>query len=169
MTPDMSPYEKLARDALSYALSGNWSTVLALALVAFVMLARKFLAPKIPALYSDLGAIGFTFLAGVAGAIVTAATAGANPLAWATFAAAIGVTWKAMGGYAMIKKALIPLAVYFLPKIPFVGKYLAAAMAKLGAPPAAEAMAKATAAGDAAVRAKPAPGVSSVVDFEDLE
>lgn len=142
------------------AVAGQWSLVAMLALIIAVAYGRKWLAPKIPALATDAGAMGFTLLLGTLGGVATVLLSGGNPLSLALFVASLKVTIASAGGYVAIKKALWPLLLHLLSKygakIPLVGGVLAAVAARYDAPTV---IAKAVQAGSAAVLGAPSAGM----------
>lgn len=155
----VDPFTYVGR-ALDAAAHGRWSLAGVLALIVIVALGRKFLAPKIPALLHDFGAMAFTFLIS---ALVSAAALlgdGTVPLTWKLANMALVAGVSAAGGYAAIKKFAWPLAMYLLSrwaiKIPVLGKVLAGLSFRLDAEGA---FAKATRAGSAAVVAMPSAGL----------
>lgn len=126
------------------AQSGNWWFLLAAALMAITWGARRYLAPKVPWLKSDAGGVVLAFALAFFGAL-TAALGSGSALSVTLFVAAAKIAFTAMGGYAALRKLLLPL----MGKLPFM--------------PAAKAQALATQAGIEAVQAKPGPGAAGKV------
>lgn len=121
--------EAFATSVLNAVQHGNWALVAALAVLALVWAARRFGGNKFPFLRSDAGGAVLALAMATAGAVVTALSAG-SALSIALFLGALKVGFVAAGGWSTVKKLL-----------PWIMN------------------AKATAAGDAAVAANPAPGM----------
>lgn len=113
MDIDILAIAKQIFDAVS---SGNWVLVAALALVLLVFVLRKFVSSKVPFLASDEGGVLLTFAGSFGGALATALAAGESA-SWALAFTAAKVAFLAMGGYAALKKLLLPLADRLLKKL----------------------------------------------------
>lgn len=102
-TPD---FVEIALHILDAVKGSNWSLVVALVLVCVVLGVRKFLASKVPFLSTDAGGVVLTFALAALGAAVNAFLAGAV-LDKTLVLTALGIAWKASGGYTAIKKLIV--------------------------------------------------------------
>jgi hypothetical protein len=111
---DLQQLAKLAFDAASSgALS--WPNLAAVAaLVAVVGLLRMVLAPRVPFFGTPEGGILLNVLASGFGAVVTA-LCGGSPFSWGLLGGALLMSWKAAGGWSLLKNVW-PL----LLKVPFI-------------------------------------------------
>lgn len=134
---------------------------LAVVLMLAVTLARRWLAPRYPFFATDHGAVLLTLATGVFGGVATALVGG-SAMSWGMVAAAFGLSLKAAGGYTAIRKALLPLLERAAGVGPAWWQWLAGVLVAF-LRGAVNADAKAKAAGDAAVEAKPSSGVEGIV------
>lgn len=145
----------LARPVAEALLSGNPGLAAALALVLAAAIARRYLAPKVPFFASDVGGALLVLVGSFGGAAAAAITGGASwslALAWT----ALKIATAAAGGYSLAK----PLILWAAEKSPSWLKPVFALVLwvfEKGSP-----VAKAEAAGAAAVAANPAPGAESI-------
>lgn len=116
LDPAVLGVEAFLKLILDAALAGNWAFVGAALLVAAVFLVRKYVAPKVPFLASDLGGGLLVILGSAAGAVAAALQSGGG-FTWALAIAALKVSFMAAGGYSLLKKALVPLAKLVLSKV----------------------------------------------------
>lgn len=149
--------QEAAKAVFAAAGAGNWSLVVALALMAVVAAARKYGAKYVPFLGTDTGGVltllAMSVVCGVANALVAG-----GAMSWGLLLTALGVAWKAAGGFVLLKK----LAALALPLLPsWLRGPLELVLGLLGAGKKAEALAKE--AGAAAVKAKPATGITGIV------
>lgn len=114
--PSALGFDGVARLVLDAAHSSNWSLVVAVVLACAVWAARAALAPRIPFLKSDVGAVLLTFAASATGAVVTSLAAGERP-SGALLVVALGVAWKAAGGFTTAKKFVLPLLLKHGPRL----------------------------------------------------
>lgn len=129
------------------AQSGSWMYAVAALLMALTWCARKYGGEWIPFLKTDAGGVATTFALAFFGALVAA---GPVAFSWGLVGTAVKVAIAAMGGYAGIRKLLVPAFSWLL--------------SKLGVRSAASKIAEAERAGDEAVKAKPAPGAGKSRD-----
>lgn len=150
----------LLRPVVDAVLGGQYMLAGALALVGAVAAARRY-APW-EWTRSDWGA-PVLVLAGSFGATLSATiAAGATPNL-ETFKTAIGVAVGAAGGWKLAKELLVPVLRRVQDKLPARLRPLMTVLLWVFENPGAARIAKAEAAGAAAVKAHPAPGVSAVV------
>ncbi len=98
-------------DLLSGAISSqNWPYAVVLLVIGGVYLVRKLLAPRVPFLASDVGGAALVVLAGASSELGKVLAGGAS-FKWSMAAAALALSFKAAGGYALAKKLLVPLLV----------------------------------------------------------
>jgi hypothetical protein len=164
VSTDGAPLLDLAKPVLDAVMGGHWLAGAALALVLAVSLIRRYGAKRFPVLTTDAGGTALTFLTSLGGAVGTAALAGSAPslaLLWT----ALGVAAVASGGYTALKRLAAPALRWLEAKAPawarpFVGPVIAVLLWFVDRP---SAIAKAKAAGDAAVEANPPTGAAGVV------
>lgn len=145
----------LAKPVYDAFVDGQPMLAAALALVLAVALARKYLAPRWKFLATDAGG-ALLVLLGAMGSAFAAALAGGASLSLALTWQALGVAVTAAGGYTLIKRLIIN---------PLQGKgpaWLRAALRVLTWI-FDDRSAKAAEAGDKAVAANPATGITGVV------
>lgn len=106
----------LAKQIFDAVMGGQWTLVAALALMLVVFALRKFGAARLPWLASDAGGAVAVLLTSVLGAVATALTAG-EVLSPALLLKALQVGFAAAGGWAVLKKALLPLGMWLLTKL----------------------------------------------------
>lgn len=148
-------------DILSAAKAGHYAYAAALALVVGVTLARRYGAGKLPWLASDTGGAVLSF-AGALGAAFASALATGGAVSLSLVWAAVGVAVTASGGYTLAKKLLInPILKPLAAKAPAWAQPIFALLLYLFES-RAEAAARATAAGQAAVDKSPAKGTDEV-------
>ncbi len=155
---DISMFE-LARPILDAVMRGQWAFAAAAALVLLVTAARRYGSKRFPFLASDLGGVVLTLLGSFGGALATAFAAGSAP-SWALAFMAVKVATAAAGGYAMLKKSLVPALTWLRPKMPaWMHPMVDMVLWVFSRPTAVE---KATQAGEAAVKKTPAAGVEGI-------
>jgi len=147
----------LARPVLDYFLSGHYAVGSAAALVLLVAVVRRYGAPHVAFLRTDVGGALLT-LFGALGAAFVSILAGGAALSLAVVWHAIAIAVGAAGGYTLLNKLLTPLEA---KAPPWLAAILRVITWIFDQPEAAAA--KATADGAAAVAAKPAEGVQGVV------
>lgn len=163
--PDASVFELVA-PVLDALKSGSPALALALALVLAVGLARKYGSKRFPFLATDAGGTALTFLGSLGAACAAALAGGALPslsLLWTALVVAAG----ASGGYTAVRRLVAPALRFLESKLPaglrpFVApvfNFVLYFFENRGA----KKIAKAEAAGEAAVEAKPAEGAAGVV------
>lgn len=164
--PDAS-WLDIAKPVLDAAIGGHPLLACALALVLAVSLARTYGGTRFPFLKTDAGGTALTFLGTLGTALAASLATGSLPT-WGLFSAAMTLAAGASGGYTAIRRLAAPalrwleskLPAKFRPFLAPVFNVLLWAFESRKASP--EAVAKAEAAGDAAVKAKPAEGVAKV-------
>lgn len=134
--------------------AGNWLVGSALAVVLLTAVASKYGKHAWSPLGTGAGKAGLVFVGSFAAALA-AGGAWSLGLGWT----ALKVATAAAGGYSLAKELLGALA----PKLPAWAQPIVALVRALFDRPAADAEAKADAAGDAAVAKKPSTGVAGVV------
>ena len=144
-------------------LGGEYALASALALVFAVVLARRYGAKVWPFLGTGPGAAILVLLGSFGGALATALT-GAG-LSWGLVQAALLVAVSAAGGYSLARTLVLkPLLAKWGDKLP---SWLRLPIEwVINQPSRVE---KAEAAGDAAVKANPAEGASSVVNVHEVD
>lgn len=159
----------LAKPVLDAVKNGNGWLAAALAVVLLVTAARKFKGSRLPWLDSKAGAAAANVLTGFAGMLATAFGAGTLP-SWALVAVSLKVSIVAAGGFTLIKELAGPALRWVEGKSPAWLRPLVKPVFDLILWPfeKRDPVADAKAAGDAAVKAKPAQGAAAVVDVEDL-
>lgn len=154
--PNDASWLELARPVVDAIMSGNYLAASALALVLVVAVARKYGAARWAFLGSDAGGSLLVLLGAFGGAVASAALGGATwslDLLWTAAKVAAG----AAGGYSLIKRLLMPLVDKLPPWLSWIGYPLQLVTWVFEARGA-----KATAAGAAAVKARPGAGVKQV-------
>ncbi len=159
----------LAKPIFEAVMSGQWALGAALALVLLVAVARRYLAPKWSFLGTELGVALMVVVGSFGGALATAFAAGAGASGGVLWAA-LGIAVSAAGGWKLAKIALNqfePWVLRQIEKLPAAGQTIARAIWSmltwwLHKPGDAE-IAKAEAAGAAAVTAQPSNGISGVL------
>lgn len=143
--------------AKNYALAG------ALGLVALVALIKRYLGGRIPWLHSDAGGATTTLLMAFGTAMATSLAPGAH-LSFDMAKGALLVAFAAAGGYAMLKKLLAPLLESLSAKAPPWAQVILRLVLWVFDKPAArdQVLADASKAGDTAVAANPAGGITAV-------
>ncbi len=154
-TPANGSLLDLAKPIFDSVMAGHWLLGAALGLVLLVAVIRRYAAPHVPFLATDVGGALLTLFAGFGAAGATALTAGAT-VTWGLAWTALGVAVSAAGGYTLLNKLLVPLEA----KAPAWMQPLFALVTWIFDHP--DPVATATAAGDAAVVAKPTEGAKSV-------
>lgn len=150
--PDVSVWD-LLRPVYDAFAHGQYVLAGALALVAAVALARKYLAGKVPFLATAIGGAILTVLGAFGGALA-AKLAGGVAVTWEIVKQVLGIAVTAGGVFSLVKpfaEALAARVSWLKPIVDFVFN------------PGAGAIAEAEKQGDAAVVAKPPSGVDGVV------
>lgn len=156
----------LAKPVLDAVMGGNWWLGAALALVFATTGLRRYGGARWPWLKTDEGGTLTTLMLSLGGALATALAAGTAP-SLGLLVTALGVAVGASGGYTAIRRLLAPALRRLAGKLPGpLGKgvnlgldLLLWAFESHGR----KAVAKAEAAGQAAVEAKPAQGAAGVL------
>lgn len=151
----------LARPVLEALMSGKPGLATALALVFATAAARRYLAPRVPFFASDAGA-SVLVLVGAFGAAAAAAISGgatwSPALAWKALAIAVPTA----GGFSLLKPIVRALEARW-PWLAKITRWFSWVFDKPVDP-----VAKAEAAGDAAVADKPAAGATPPGGFRDI-
>jgi hypothetical protein len=153
----------LAQPAIQAFMSGQPALACALALVTAVALARAF-APASWKLNTDIGGTALTFLGSLGAACAAALTAGSLP-SWGLLWTALGIAAGASGGYTAVRRLVAPALRWVESKVPAKIRPAVTIVFNLVLyffEKRPGAIAKAEAAGAAAVEAAPAKGVESV-------
>lgn len=155
----------LIQPVIKAATAGSPALACALALVLAVALARRYGSKRWPWLAGDIGGTLLTFLGSLGAAFAAALTGGALPsmsLLWTALTIAAG----ASGGYSAIRRVVAPALRFLESKLPAWAKPLLAPIFNMVLwafeSKKATTIAKAEAAGKAAVEAKPAPGIEGI-------
>lgn len=106
----------LAKQIFDAVMGGHWALVAAAVLMLAVYLLRKFGAGKIPFLATDAGGALTVLATSELGALANALAAG-QPLSWGLVWQALSVGFAAAGGWAILKKALLPAFDWALIKV----------------------------------------------------
>lgn len=149
----------LAKPILEAVRSGQGFAAAALALVFAVAAVRRYASPRFPWLASDVGGTLLNLLASLGGALATALAAGTAP-SLGLLASALGVAFAAAGGYSAAKRLLAPLLEKLKSKAPAWAAPIFDLALWVFAKPSA--VAKAEAAGAAAVEAHPPGGLEGI-------
>lgn len=158
--PDAS-LQDLAAPVYNAIAAGHYLAATALALVLTVALVKRYAGTgKVGTfVHSDVGGALTTLAMAFFGAIATATAAGAT-WHWSMLGTAGLVAFTAAGGYALVKKLVIPLLKKLEPKLPaWTAPIFALVFFVFDKPDAIE---QATKAGDDAIRATPATGADGV-------
>lgn len=134
----------------NYVLSG------ALALVLLVALVKRYVAPRVSWMQSDIAAAGMTLLAAF-GASLGASLGAGNGITWAIVKTAAAVGAAAAGGYSLLK----PFVVWLASKAPAWAQPILSVIMWVFDKPTAVDVAKKD--GDAAVAATPSSGADGVI------
>lgn len=149
----------VAKPVLDALLAGQPGLAAALALVLFAAVARRYGTARFTWLASDAGGAAVVLIGAFGGAAAAALSGGASwslALAWA----ALKNAFLAAGGYSMVKRLLVtPLLKPLRDKLPTWLRPVLDLVLAIFEPR----VAKAAAAGDAAVAAKPSTGAAGVV------
>lgn len=159
--PDGSVLD-LAKPVFDAVIGGHPLLAGALALVLLVTLARSY-APKAWKLDTDAGGTALTFLGSLGTAVAAAIAAGTLP-GWGLMSSALVFAASASGGYTAMRRLAVPVLRWVESKVPAKIRPLVSplfnivlwAFERSGA----QTIAKAEAAGEAAVQAKPAEGAA---------
>lgn len=162
--PDASVFD-LIQPVMNALTSGHPAMAAALALVLCVALTRRFGASRFPFLATDAGGTALTFLGAMGTALAASLAAGSMP-SWGMVTAALTLAAGASGGYTAIKRLAAPALRFLESKLPafarpFMKPLFDVVLWAFEHKGAAK-VAKAEAAGQAAVDAKPAQGVAKV-------
>lgn len=151
----------LAKPVMDAVMNGQGWIAAALALVFATSLARRCAPGKAGELArGDLGGVVTAFLMSFGGAAATALAATGGAPSLDVFKVAAGVAMAASGGYTVLKKFAVPLLKAIQAKVPAWASPIVGMLIWVCERP--DVIGKARAAGDAAVKAKPAPGVAGV-------
>lgn len=154
-----TPMVDMLRPILDAARGGQGMLAACLTLVLAVALAKRYGAARFPVLHTDIGGAALTLLGSFGGALATTLMAGAAP-SLGLAASALGVAFAAAGGYSMAKRLLVPTLRALQAKLPASMRPLLGLVLWVFDKPSP--VAKAEAAGAAAVAAHPAPGIEGV-------
>lgn len=149
----------LARPVLDAVMHGQGWLAATFALVLLVGLAKRFGGDRFPWLRSDAGGASLVLVGGFGGAVATALAAG-GAMGGALALTALKVSMAAAGGFALIKKLLMPALRKVAARCPAWTQPIFALVFWIFDQPTP--VAKAEAAGVAAVKAKPAAGIAGV-------
>lgn len=159
VTPNDGSLLDLARPVFDQVMAGHYFAATCLALVLAVALLKRYATTgKVGTfVHSDVGGLATTFAMAFFGAAATAAIAGGS-WSWALIRTAGGVGAAAIGGYtaAKILYAKLTESAWYAAKAPAWLKPIVALFGFVLDKPSA--VKNAQAAGDAAVKANPAPG-----------
>lgn len=165
VTPDQGSLLDLAKPVYEAIMAGHYLAAACLAVVVVVTAARRYAPGKVGEfLASKPGAVLATFATALAGAFATALLAGA-PFTLALAKTGLGIAVAAAGGYSIIRILIVePLLAssWYANKAP---AWLKAAMGLVlwaFTQKESPAIAKADAAGAAAVAANPSKGLADV-------
>jgi hypothetical protein len=165
VTSDDGSILELARPVFDSIMAGDYLAAVSLALVFAVALAKRYAPGKAGEwMHTDAGGALATFFMSLGGALATA-TMGGAPWQWGMLWMATQVAFFAAGGYVMVKKVIVePLLKPLAAKAPMWAQPIFMLVFWIFDKKTATASieAKATAAGDAAVAAKPSTGVNSI-------
>lgn len=163
LSPEDGSLLDLARPVFDAIMHGNWWLGAALAVVMLCAMSRRYLPDAWGGRFirGDVGGVLLAFAMAFGGAMATVLTAGAA-MSGAVAMTALKVALAAAGGYTAIHKLASSLVAtaWFQGKAPaWLKSVVGMALSMLGS----NAIAKAEAAGKAAVEAKPAPGAVGIV------
>lgn len=157
----------MAKPIFDAVMGGHWFLGAALALVFLCTVAKRYGGSRFPFLNTDVGGAVLVLVGSFGGAIVTGlAAVGTDAFSWSVMYSAGTFALVAAGGYSLIKKLLVePLmaSVWYQTKAPSWLKAVMSLATWIFTKPADAALATATAAGQAAVDAKPAIGFESKI------
>lgn len=163
-SPDAS-WLDLGRPVLDAIMSGRPALACALALVLAVALMRAYGAKRFPWVAGDVGGTALTFI-GSLGAALGVSLAGGGLPSMAMLWTAVQIAAGASGGYTAVRRLIAPALRWIESKVParvrpIVSLILNVVLRLFEKSPGA--VAKAEAAGVAAVVASPGPGIDGVV------
>ncbi len=155
----------LAKPVYEAVMKGDWWIATSFGLVLMVAAFKKYAPGKAGELANtDLGGAVLVLLGAFGGALGTGLLAsGTDVLSLDLVKASFKVAFSAAGGYALVKKLLVPVIEKIGAKAPAWAQPLFAMLLWAFAKPGDAVVAKAEAAGQAAVDEKPATGIDSVV------
>jgi hypothetical protein len=160
--PEDGSVVDLAKPVLDAVMNGQGWMAAAGALMLAVALARRYAPGKAGELVrSDAGGVAASFLMSFAGAAATALAATGGAPSLDVLKTAFGVAAGASGGYVALKKLAVPALRLLQSKVPAWARPLVGMLIWVCERPSA--IGRAKAAGDAAVKANPAPGLDGVV------
>lgn len=162
VTPDDGSLFDLAKPVLDAVMNGHGWLAAAAALVFVTALARRYLpsvSPKFAWVGGDVGGTAAAILMSFGGALATTLAGGGAPSLEMVKMALI-VAIGAAGGYTMLKKFAVPLLRAVQSRVPAWAKPIVGMLIWVCERP--DVIGRAKAAGDAAVKAKPAPGVAGI-------
>ena len=168
--PDEGSILDLLRPVIDAFKEGHHLEAGMLALVLAVAALKRYAPEKwgiSKFVHGDIGGVVMTLVGSFAGAMATTLAAGDTP-SWAMSKTALMIAVGAAGGYAIVKKLLVePLrnSEWYKTKAPSWFKSVMGVVLWVFDKP--DVAAQAERAGDAAVVAKPAPGVEGVVGKPD--
>lgn len=163
--PDAGELLELAEPIYRAILAGEYIAGAAFALVLAVGLLRRFAVPRVAFLRTLAGGTLLTYVASFGGALGTQLLGpGIEWPTWAIVLASGKVGLVAIGGFVTIKQLVVPLFTWLASKSPAWLAPILMLLPKLfDLVTGADTVAKAEAAGAAAVAAKPPTGLAGVV------
>lgn len=155
----------LAKPVYEAVMSGDWWIATSFGLVLMVAAFKRYAPGKAGELANtDLGGALLVLVGAFGGALGTGLLAsGTDVLTLALVTASFKIAFSAAGGYALVKKLLVPVVEKIALKAPAWAQPLFAMLLWAFAKPEPVAIVDAEKAGQAAVDAAPAPGIDSVV------
>lgn len=161
-SPDNGNILDLAKPVLDAVMGGRFAYAASLALVLLVALGRRYGVSRWKFLATDAGGSLLVLLGAFGGALATALAAGAG-MSWGLLWAAVGVAVSASGGYTLVKRLVVdPLLRPLASKAPKWAQPLFKLLLWIFDN---QSVAKAEAAGEAAVEAKPSAGLPTPNDL----
>jgi hypothetical protein len=164
-TPDSGSLLDLAKPVFEAVMHGQWWAAAALAVVLLCALAKKYMPDSWTAgIKGDIIGTAMAFVMAFAGAIATWALAPGAIMTMAVVLTAMKIGFAAVGGYTVIHKVVGWLAGW--SKLP---AWLAPILKLLAGLVGSNAVAKAEAAGDAAVAEHPSTGLAGDTKIVEVE
>lgn len=152
----------LAKPVLDAVMGGQYAYAASLALVLLVAAARRWGVKRWQFLRTDAGGSLLVLVGAFGGALATSLAAGVG-MSWGLLWAAVGVAVSASGGYTLVKRLVIdPLLRPLASKVP---KWLKPLFSLLLWMFDNQSVAKAEAAGEAAVKKNPSNGLPTPRDL----
>lgn len=153
---------EILKSAYSAITSGHYAYAAAVSLIFACAVAKRYGAKYIPALNSDIGGTLLVLFGSLGGALATSLVDSSVNLSWGLMSRALSVALAAAGGYSMLKRlVVVPLLKPLMAKLPVWAQPILQMVLWVFDKP--DALATAKQAGDAAVAAKPAPGIDGII------